>query len=311
MQRNTACHFLACLGILVWAASPRAQNSAQIPEEQFLKSGGLASDDASLLKLFEAGAGAQPDQLAAAVRLLAKRGTVGAARALFDFVSGVKDDWAQEEILASIGQLTVRPVAIDPLLVSALKDKEASRRATAVYVLGRRGGMEERVSVRSFFADSDKLVRERAGQALVGKRPFSYYQDSVVGDQNLLKNLGLGTDQAALLEILRQRTLTEKDAVRLQGLVGDLGDPVFAVRARASRQLIKEGTPALAFLRPALASGNPEVVRRATLAIEEIQRGPGPALPIAAIRLLASSPELDAGRDGYRHSDLARLCSLC
>jgi len=150
-----------------------------------------------------------------------------------------------------------------------------------------RGDLDHRETVRSFLADSDALVRERAAQSLVGKRPALDYKNMAAADENLLKDRGLGIDEPALLEIFRQRTLEEGDQIRLRQLIADLGAPAFTTRNRASKLLINEGAPALAFLRPALHDPDAEVMRRANLCIEEIRRGPGPALPSAAARLLA------------------------
>ena len=228
-----------------------------------------------------------PEHPVAAARLLAGRGVPGAALAIFNYLPHVTDDWTLEEILASLGVLTVQPGRIDPILRNALKDTLAERRAAAVYVLGRRGDLDQRETVRSFLADPDELVRQRAAQSLTGKRPALHYQDLAGSDESLLKREGLGTQETALLDILRQRTLQEEDQKRLRQFIADLGAPTFAVRSRASKLLIKEGTPAIAFLRPALQGPDAEVARRANLCIEEIRRGPGPALPSAAVRLLA------------------------
>src|SRR5207237_547868 len=150
-------------------------------------------------------------------------------------------------------------------------------------ILGRRGGLEQRETVRSFLADPDALVRQRAAQSLAGKRPALNYKDMASGDEALLKSRALGTEEPALLDFLRKRTLQEEDQKRLRQLITDLGAASFTTRSRASKLLIKEGTPALAFLRPALDDPDAEVMRRANLCIEEIRRGPGPALPTAAV----------------------------
>src|SRR5207253_2887066 len=134
-----------------------------------------------------------------------------------------------------------------PYLSTALTDKLASRRAAAVYVLGRRGDLDQRETVRSFLADPTEEVRQRAAQALAGKRAAPNYKDLAWGDEALLGRQGLGTEETVLLDILRKRTLHEEDQKRLRQLIADLGAPSFAVRSRASKLLVKEGTPALAF----------------------------------------------------------------
>jgi HEAT repeat protein len=238
-----------------------------------------------IVKKIEASEG--PEYPAAAARVLAERGVHTAIPVLFDYLPYVKDDWTLEEILGSLGALTVHGGDVDPQLQEALKDASAQRRAVAVYVLGRRADLDQRETVRSFFADPDELVRARAAESLFGKRPMLTYKDLAASDEALLKKQNLGTDETALLDILRKRTLNEGDQKRLRQLIVDLGAPDFPTRNRASKLLIKEGTPALAFLRPALKSPDAEVTRRASLAMDEILRGPGPALPSAAVRLLA------------------------
>jgi HEAT repeat protein len=286
MRRGKAL-WLICL--LSLTAAARAQHTGS-SDVQLLKSAGIATDDDGLLQFFRQRslkAGQGPEYPAAAARLLAERTVPGAALALFNYIPQVSDDWALEEILASLGALTVRGDRLDPVLREALKDKRAERRAAAVYVLGRHGALDERETVRSFLEDSDDLVRQRAAQSLVGKRPALHYREQADADESLLRREGVGVEETALLDVLRKRTLQEEDQKRLRQLIVDLGAPSFAARTRASKLLVKEGTPALAFLKPALQDADPEVKRRANLCVEEIRRGPGPALPAAVVRLLA------------------------
>src|SRR5205823_7109589 len=74
---------------------------------------------------------------------------------------------------------------------------------------------------------------------------------------------------------------------RLEQLVRQLGGKRFALREQAARELTACGPQALPLLRPALKDPDPEVARRAGLCVEQIERGPGAALPLAALRLLA------------------------
>ncbi|MBI3412205.1 MAG: HEAT repeat domain-containing protein [Planctomycetes bacterium] len=231
--------------------------------------------------------GVGPELPVSAARLLAARKTPGALETLLNYVPYANDAWIEEEVLACVGRLAINGSKIDPILAAVLKDKISRRRAAAVYVLGRRGEIEARESVREYLNDSDAIVRERAAQALAGKRPFLAYKDSLPGDEALIKSQNYAIDEPALLELLRKRTLGDDDQKRLQKLIVDLGDPVYAVRSKASKLLIKEGTPALAFLKAASNDPEAERARRVQLCIDEIRRGPGPALPAAAIRLLA------------------------
>src|SRR5262249_56886680 len=59
-----------------------------------------------IVKKIEAGQG--PTHPAAAARLLAERAVPGAVEALLGYLPQVSDDWELEEILTSLGVLTVR-----------------------------------------------------------------------------------------------------------------------------------------------------------------------------------------------------------
>jgi hypothetical protein len=127
---------------------------------------------------------------------------------------------------------------------------------------------------------------------LAGGRPLR--ADDVAADAHLLKQFGVGADGPGLLAFFRSRSLTDRDREELAGRVRDLGSDNFRTREAASARLVRFGPPALPFLRNALASPDQEVARRAGFCIEEIERGPGPALPAAAVRLLASRPPAGA-----------------
>jgi HEAT repeat protein len=224
---------------------------------------------------------------AAAARVLARRQTLDAIPVLFRYLPQVDDDWLRGEVLGSLGRLLVRGGKIDPLLVAELKAPLPQYRAAAVYILARYGGPEQRETVRRLLEDPNALVRQDAAQGLLGKSPWLNQRDNAAGDEALLRtNLG-GFDEATLLDFLRKRTLGEEDQKRIRALIRQLGAPTFYARADASKKLIRQGPPALSFLRAAARDTDLEIARRATLCIQEIQRGPGPALPAAALRVLA------------------------
>lgn len=228
-----------------------------------------------------------PEQPIAAAHILAARNTAGAVEVLLNFLPYANDEFVEEEVLNSLGSLAVRGSKIDPALSDALKDKMAARRGAAVYALGRRAELEQRDMVRQFLGDPDAFVQTRASLSLTGKRAPQAFKDNLAADEKLIVSQGMKTDESSLLEFLKKRTLSRDDQDRLRQLIKDLGDPNYRKRATAHALLVKEGTPALAFLKPALESGQAEVVRRATLCIDEIKKGPGPALPVAIVRVLA------------------------
>lgn len=227
-----------------------------------------------------------PEQTVAAARVLAERRTPEALQVLLDYQPQADDAWLEEEILGSIGALAVRDGKVDPALEKTLKNPDAGRRAAAAYVLAQRADIAQRDGLRQLLADPDPKVVERVVLGLLGKRHFQVVRDMVAGDEALLKINNVGSDEPALLEFLRRRTLSEEDQQRLKNLIRQLGDSSFQARNQASKELIKKSTSALAFLKAAVDDPDPEIGRRVRLCIEEINRGPGSALPAAAIRLL-------------------------
>jgi hypothetical protein len=103
-------------------------------------------------------------------------------------------------------------------------------------------------------------------------------------DEQILKQAGVGTDDMSLLNFFRQRTPNDAE---IRALVRKLGDDDFQTREKASRELTNLGPPAIPYLREALKTGDPEVVRRAEECLRNIGTGTSPALIAAAARLLA------------------------
>jgi hypothetical protein len=116
--------------------------------------------------------------------------------------------------------------------------------------------------------------------------PSCSAEDDAGADEALLRESHVGTDGATLLAFFHDRSLTEADRGRLADLVRQLGSEDFEQRQKASAALVARGPLAVPFLRQAARSADAEVVRRARACLEEIDRGPGPALPAAAVRLL-------------------------
>jgi hypothetical protein len=123
--------------------------------------------------------------------------------------------------------------------------------------------------------------------ALVLARPVRA-DELLDADIAFLRHAKVDTDGAGLLKFLRTRCLNEADKSEIRSALGRLGHELFLRREQASARLAGYGPPALPFLREALQDSDLEVVRRARFCIDEIERGPGPALPAAAVRLLRS-----------------------
>ena len=104
---------------------------------------------------------------AAAFRLLAVRKPEGAAEALLAYIPHIENDTQAEEVQSALNGLALRDGKPEPLLVAALQDKLALRRAFAGEALARGAGEEARAAVRKLLRDTNSLVRLRVGIALV------------------------------------------------------------------------------------------------------------------------------------------------
>jgi hypothetical protein len=107
-------------------------------------------------------------------------------------------------------------------------------------------------------------------------------------DEQSLREAGQAVDGPALLAFFRQRTIEDGRRRRVADLVRRLGDDSFAVRERATTDLIQEGHVALPPLRAALKDPDPEVVRRAEHCLKVIGQESELGLTLAAARLLAA-----------------------
>ena len=109
-----------------------------------------------------------------------------------------------------------------------------------------------------------------------------------LSDEAVLKNAGIPTDNAGLLEFFRKRTMTSQDQNKVAFLVRQLGDESFRTRETATSDLIGLGVIAVPSLRQAVKSTDPEVVRRAEECLRSIEeRGARVAVPLAAAHVLA------------------------
>jgi hypothetical protein len=105
--------------------------------------------------------------------------------------------------------------------------------------------------------------------------------------EKLLQEQRVGTDGAELVAFFRARTPTDKLRFHLADLVKKLGDEDFAVREKASADLIAAGRPALPLLRAAAEDADVERARRAAQCLQAIDAGADAMLTAAAARVLA------------------------
>lgn len=112
-------------------------------------------------------------------------------------------------------------------------------------------------------------------------------------DVESMKSAGFGDDTAALIAFFKDHTITEADKGKILGLIKQLGDDSFDVREVASEQLAKSGTFAISLLKAAANAkdGDPEIARRAEIALKIIEKVPTRTLALAAARLLAVRKE--------------------
>jgi HEAT repeat protein len=283
-ERSQAAAQLTALGP---PALPFLQAALKNPDYEVVK---RARD---CIRAIESGPG--PTLVVAAARMLEARRPDGAVGVLLDYLAVLDSEWLREEVLLSLGSLGLNGGKVDPLLEAALKDRVPLRRAAAVYVLARMGGAAERGLVRPLLVDPEPMVRRHAAQGLVGAEALRPADESSAAEEALLRQYYVGADAPALLAFLRRRSLTDADQRHFQDLVVQLGHPSYKKRRQAVTELVLAGSAARPFVdRAVKTSEDLEVIKRAAECLARIDRGPGPALPTAAIRLLVKQAPPEA-----------------
>ncbi len=158
--RRTAAADLAALGP---RALPYLRRALNDPDEEI-------KDRVELLLKNAPSTDALAAQAAAAARLIRIRAPENAAAVLLSYLPDADNDAAEDEALASLAILAVHDGKVDPLITAALKDKQASRRAAASFVMGRSGAPEQRDEIHGLRLDADQRVRFRAAQGLLAAR---------------------------------------------------------------------------------------------------------------------------------------------
>jgi len=110
--------------------------------------------------------------------------------------------------------------------------------------------------------------------------------DLASADEKILRAATIGVSGPALVAFLRRQTPDRSAQERIRVLIRQLGDDVFRVREKASKDLAAFGSIAIPFLRAAAKSDDPEVVRRAQDCLQQIGEWSGERQIRAAIRLL-------------------------
>ncbi len=107
-------------------------------------------------------------------------------------------------------------------------------------------------------------------------------------DEKALRAAGLRTDDAALLDFFRGRTLSSVQKDQYGGLIKDLSSPRYTKRVQATENLAKSGY----LVKPLLVQvtrepADCEAARRAQLCLSKLEHDPDAGLAAAAARLLA------------------------
>jgi hypothetical protein len=111
--------------------------------------------------------GLGPAIATAAARLLAARRPAGAPQILLAFLPDADDEGVEETVMQALAELTAGKDKADPILLSALADRETLRRAAAAYVLGRSASPDQRALAVKLLTDEAVRVRFEAARALL------------------------------------------------------------------------------------------------------------------------------------------------
>jgi hypothetical protein len=108
---------------------------------------------------------------------------------------------------------------------------------------------------------------------------------SAISDEEALKSAGLTpTDGAKLIGYLKQRTVSDVDQGKIQGLIKKLGADLFDERIKAGEDLELFGPAAIGLLKSAEKDPDPEVAYQAARVLKRMEKIPHSAVAAAAVR---------------------------
>jgi hypothetical protein len=111
--------------------------------------------------------------------------------------------------------------------------------------------------------------------------------DDLAIDEQLLRGANIRIDGPSLLQWLRDRTFPDPDPQMQARLSQQLGDPKYAIREKAFKDLLDIGTPALDILKNVIANPRDlEVRQRAIDLRRRIEERAETAIPVAVARLI-------------------------
>jgi HEAT repeat protein len=261
----------------------------------------------------------------AAIRMLAQRKPAGATAALLAYLPFADDEDVARETQQVLATVAFPSGKVDPLLLRALDDPMPLRRTAAAEVLAGVPGGEHLSAILPLMQDRRPQVRLRIALALANARveaavpvlitllaelPHSQaeqaerYLQYLAGDQAPRVTLDdehliqlycraqweewwHSYEGPALLDEFRKRTLTDAQRERILGQVRLLGNATFGMREKASRDLLGEGSAAVAVLRHFASDPDPEISQRVRKCLAVLERGALRGVPAAACRLVA------------------------
>ena len=142
----------------------------------------------------------------------------------------------------------------------------------------------------SFFTKKTMLRRHLIGFVSIGLLTWLACAGDpppLTQDEQALKQAGVALDSPALLDYFRRRTPTEERQAALKQLVAQLGSSTYAVRLKATSELIQAGRASLPWLRETLKHRDTETARRAQHCIQIIEQNTRLGLSATASRVLA------------------------
>lgn len=229
---------------------------------------------------------AKPDAIATAARVLAERGDVKAAMVLLNFAPAITDPYAEEEILTSIGRLTIRGDKVEQMVLDALNDKQPFRRSTAAYLLARRAGAGYRDTLRDLLSDANSRVRQKVMDGLYGQGLEESLKELRSGDEALLKGAKVELTEKGLLDYFRTRTPDDTNLKRARALASELGHSLYLKRVKANAEIRGLGISAMTFLRQGTLDLNAEAARRFDDSLIDLRSRTNTQIPTAAARML-------------------------
>jgi hypothetical protein len=243
----------------------------------------------------------QPDDSKLAVDYCVNRGSVWATSSLEndtpdeDYLNKVRQ-WAYaEELRSLLPLLDAKSFSLSEPSESKVKDRPALEiKVTAKgkpdlqLFFDKAAGFLVKMEYHFVAPENKKQVRE--------EMYLDDYREvwSSAADEEIVKAAKLTSDGAALIQLLRDRTVGAEEQDKINSMIRSLGDSSFEIRNKAKDELLAKGARALPALTRALVETDPEIAGRAKECTEKIGPPKDAALMSAVIRLVAYRKPTDA-----------------